>query len=206
MAYQNNIPQPTDKLKDSQSDLLNNFMGIYTLVNQDHVIFDAVGEGKHKQVSLPVQNPAPVFAAGEVGLFSFLNPQTNQNELYLNKTNQVTVTQIPASASTLSITSAPASGTGFWTYLPSGLLLKSSTGTGLTGLIITNTSAALPTSPPYNQILSVIVCPHSAATGDDNFSVRFVDIQGATNFRVYISSRTAAGAGTGGYQWLTIGY
>lgn len=208
MAYQNNIPQATDQLSVSQADILNNFAALSTFLNINHVDFASGDQGKHKWVTLPVQTPSPpiAFGAGEVAIYSFLNPTTSQNELYINKTNQVTVKQIPATASILSLTSAPASNAGGWTYLPSGLLLKfgSSAGT-LSGLVtVTPTDG-----PAFTQMLTVLVTPYNGtSTGDLNFAVRLVDINAATTFRVYFSSRTGTGAASGqtGLQFLAIGY
>ncbi len=47
MSYQNNIPQPTDALSQSQSDILNNFAAIQTLIDVDHVDFANINQGKH---------------------------------------------------------------------------------------------------------------------------------------------------------------
>lgn len=207
MAYQNDIPKATDRLKDSQSDLLNNFASIYNLVNQDHVIFDAVGQGKHKQVSLPVQSPAPTFAAGEVGLYSFLDPTTSKNELYINKTNQVTVTQIPASASLLSISSTPVAGSNGWTYLPSGILIKwGITTVSIGSLQAINTTIA--TGPNYSAILGAQVSIFSGTNADVDRAVRLANFPGGQNITVWVSRRTstASPGGTSPVSWLAIGY
>lgn len=128
MAYNNAIPNATDRISDSQQPLKDNFASISTVVGINHVQFDDASgdQGKHKWLAMPVQAPAPTgsFLAGEVGMYSFLNLTTSKNELYINKTNQATVTQIPSTASILSITSNPANNANGWTYLPSGLLLK----------------------------------------------------------------------------------
>ena len=47
MAYLNNIPQATDRIKDSQPQILANFAEIQTLVGVNHVNFNAVDQGKH---------------------------------------------------------------------------------------------------------------------------------------------------------------
>ena len=124
MAYQPNIPASTDLLSDSQSDIQGNFQAIQTLIDVNHYDFASANQGKHFAISMPAQasSPAIAFAAGEVGLYSYVNATTSQNELYINKTNQATVTQIPATASSLSITSAPVQGTAGWSYLPSGII------------------------------------------------------------------------------------
>lgn len=127
MAYNENIPQATDKPKNSQSELLGNFAALKTSIELNHVGLNDVATGKHKWATMPAQAatpPAGAFAAGEVGLYSYAGGATAKNELYINKTNQATVTQIPATASILSITSAPAANTHGWSMLPSGILIK----------------------------------------------------------------------------------
>ena len=75
MAYSNNIPQPTDRIKSSQNDILQNFISISTLIGIDHVNFDAASgnQGKHNVVSMPnfVGGAAsPVAGANEIKLFT----------------------------------------------------------------------------------------------------------------------------------------
>lgn len=178
MAYQNNIPQPSDLLSDSQSDLLGNFQAIQALIDVNHYDFGTANQGKHFMVSMPPQSPAPTFAAGEVGLYAFLNPTTSQNELYINKTNQSTVTQIPATASTLSLTSAPVQGTAGFSYLPSGIYITwgSTTVNG-------NTLITLPTPTP-NQILSVQLTPASGTSSYVNAQVVLNNIVNKSTFNV----------------------
>jgi hypothetical protein len=178
MAYQANIPASTDLLSDSQSDIQGNFQAIQTLIDVNHYDFASSDQGKHFMVSMPVQSPAPTFAAGEVGLYAFLNPTTSHNELYINKTNESTVTQIPATASTLSITSAPVQGTAGFSYLPSGIYITwgSTTVNG-------NTLITLPTPPP-NQILSIQLTPSSGSSSYVNAQVVLNDIVSSSTFNV----------------------
>jgi len=211
MAFNPNIPQPSDQLSQSQQDILNNFQAIQALVDVNHVDFASSDQGKHKWITFPSQGAIPPAGSGftgtELGLYNAVYSTTGKQELFVNKTNQITVVQVPFTASILSTSSAPTSGTGFWTYLPSGLLMIGGNATGtLTGLNMNTIGAPAPT---LTQLLSVVVCPYNpTSTGDLNFAVRLVDINGPNTFRVYISSRTSTGAATGqtGYSYLAIGY
>ena len=198
MAFQPNIPASTDLLSDSQSDIQGNFQAIQTLIDVNHYDFGTSDHGKHFMVSMPPQSPAPTFAAGEVGLYAFLNPTTSQNELYINKTNQVTVTQIPATASTLSITSAPAQGTAGFTYLPSGIFITwgSTTVNG-------NTLITLPTPPP-TQILSVQLSAASGSSSYVNAQVVLNNIVTRSTFNV-VGTINGASSNVTCY-YLIIGY
>lgn len=206
MAYQANIPQPNNLLSQSQDDILNNFQAIQTLIGINHVNFNDADQGKHKWLSLPQQAATPpagsAFGATELGLYNAVNGTTAKNELYVNKTNQATVVQVPMTASILSTNSAPAANSSGYTLLPSGILLRWGSFTGITGLsTVTLSGGILPTG-----IISVQLTPYTPSTTDDNFAVRFVDVLSATQFRIFVSSRTTTGAATGGFQYLVIGY
>jgi len=210
MAYNSQIPQPTDLLSQSQPQLLGNFQAIQTLIDVDHVDFNTPNQGKHFRVSLPVQSPAPTFTTGDVGMYSFLNPVTSQNELYINKINQVTTTQICATASILSTTSAPTNNSSGWTYLPSGILMKWGNAT------ITSTSGSpvqtvtFPTAsniPVFNQVFSVQLTTQTALSADPNVYVTLQGIASTTGFGAIATSRTLAlDYVTATLQYLVIGY
>ncbi len=217
MSFLPNIPQANDQLSLSQGNILNNFQLLGAIAGNGNPssasIDDSVGvnlPAGFKWIYLQPQGSTPpagsAFTAGNVAMYSASNSTTSKNELYITKQNQATTVQIPATASILSITSAPASNSGSWTYLPSGLIMKSGNQTGaFSGLTTTNIAGA----PVFTQILSVMVCPYNgSSTGDLNFAVRLVDITGPTTFRTYISSRTSTGAASGqtGFQYIVIGY
>lgn len=211
MAFLPNIPQSTDQLSTSQGDILNNFTILGAIAgNANNSSASINSSAGFNWVYLAAQGSTPPvgssFAANNVAMYSATNATTSKNELYINKQNQATTVQIPATASLLSINSAPASNNGMWTYLPSGLILKSGQSTGTQSGLVTVTPTG---GPAFTQILSVIVCPaNGSTTGDLNFAVRLVDINSATTFRIYISSRTSTGASSGqtGFQFLAIGY
>lgn len=210
MAYNANIPQPNNQLNQSQNDILNNFQAIPTLITVNHGDFGAADEGKHKWVTMPQQAATPPggagFVAGEIGLYNAVYALTTQNELYVNKRNQATVVQVPSTASILSSNSAPAQNSFGWTLLPSGIVLRWGNFTGFTGSNIVTLSTSATNGPALTQILTVQLTPYDPTAGDVNFSVRLGAILSATQFTVYISSRTTAGAGTGGFQYLVVGY
>jgi hypothetical protein len=167
-------------LSDSQSDIQGNFQAIQTLIDVNHYDFASSNQGKHFAISMPPQasSPAITFAAGEVGLYSYVNATTSQTELYINKTNEATVTQIPATASVLSLTSAPSQGSAGWSYLPSGIYITwgSTTVSG-------NTLVTL-ASPPPNQILNVQLTPASGSSSYVNAQVVLNNIVSSSTFNV----------------------
>lgn len=121
MAYNNNIPQPTDIPSASQNDLLQNFISIDTLITVDHVTFDDASgnQGKHNVVSMPnyVGGAAsPVAAADEIKLFTKAD-SSGITQLFL----------LPESGDALTaernISGATRANTGECT-LPSGIKIK----------------------------------------------------------------------------------
>lgn len=206
MAFNPNIPQATDALAQSQQDILNNFISIGTTFDVNHVDFNAGADaGKHKYVTMPAQVSSPpiAFGAGELAMYSFLSPITAKNEIYINKTNQVTVVQTPSTASILSVASAPGNNVSGWTYLPSGILLKWGTGSA-NG----NTNIVFPVSaniPVFTDVMSVQLCTYANSATDTN---TFVRLSAFTNvgFQCYGSSRTATAAAASSFQYLAIGY
>ena len=114
MAYKNNIPQPTDRTDVSQAEFLENFSQIQTVFDIDHETFQAAnGQGKHKQVTLPVQAiGAP--GATEMRLYANTSAFTGNPELFLR--NGSSGTNVEATYAK--------KGTDGATMLPSGLLIK----------------------------------------------------------------------------------
>ena len=193
MAYQSNIPQPTDQLNISQVDLLDNFSAISTYLDVNHVPFGSSDAGKHAFITFPVQTIAPSFATGEEGLYNKVYATTTESELWVHKQyNGVSTVDIPFTASTLS-SSAPVSGAGGWTYLPSGIYITwgSITVNGNTTITLAN--------PPPSQILSVQLTP---ITGSSSF----VDAQVVLNAIVSNSQFTVVGTINGAASNITVGY
>jgi|SRR5271165_3263752 len=206
MAYNNAIPQPTDLISVSQGDLLNNFAAIQTLLTVNHVNFNTADQGKHMWVTFPQQGATPPagsgFLATELGLYNAVNATTTKNELYVNKTNQATVVQVPMTASTLSTSSSPAQGTQGWSYLPSGIIIKwgNTTGTGLTLVDFTGLG------PTYTNLLSVLLTVDNSTATDIDVAVRLRALVGPTQFSAWVSPRTTTGSATSNFLWFTIGY
>lgn len=194
MAYSNTIPAASDRIKDSQSALLANFQAIQTFVEVNHETFGSANEGEHKYVTFPVQGSAPTFGSGKDGLYNLLNADTSKNELYIHKQTFAGTSDIPLTASVLSV-ATPASGASGWTNLPSGIKMVWGSFSGVSGaqtVTISQTGFA-----GFTQILSVQLTPFAASPA--TFTVQLISIVSATQFNLYID-------GTGGFQYLVIGY
>jgi hypothetical protein len=104
MAYQSNIPLPTDRLRNSQGDLNGNFQtvngGIGTMLNPNQGL-----------CQFPVQAMPPTISANTPGLYCQAYVPTTFNELWVQNSQGV---QTPMTAALLANTG--------WSYEPSGLL------------------------------------------------------------------------------------
>lgn len=190
MAYQQNKPQANDVKSQSQADIQGNFQAIKTLIDVNHGTFGSANEGKHNKVSLPVQSPAPTFAAGEEGLYTFLNPTTAKNELYVHRQTVDAPTDIPFTASKVSNTAMASSDSG-WTYLPSGILLKwgrVSAPTATVAITPTVTSGG----PNFTRVFRAMVTPQDSGTATNfNCGQRTAAAAPSGNFNAYCSNPSA---------------
>src|ERR1700679_3548079 len=101
MAYDPNIPQPTDQLSQSQMDILANFQALDPVVNG--------------VINFPPTSPFPTIPGGNDALFGGIPtvpPLTTLNEIFITK--QI----LAASPITFPMTAALFANTGY-TYLPS---------------------------------------------------------------------------------------
>ena len=203
MAYDSTIPKSTDKPSRSQPSILGNFGTINTANTVNHEALGSANQGKHKYISFPAQigaPPTPPFVSGEPGMYAFANVATSQNEIYISKKNQVTDTLIPMTASSLSITSAPAANTAGWSMLPSGILIKWGYG-ATTGL---QTTVTYDSTVPFGAVFStVITSTHGGGVNDHLITVYTT---GNASFEIEsTSSASPTVYKTTGFYYFSIG-
>lgn len=208
MPYNPNIPGATDLLSTSQPQIQGNFQILQNIFDINHVDYNAGGDaGKHIYVELPIAggNPIPpiAFPAAEIAVYAATNATTTKNELYVNKTNQATVVQVPMTASILSTNSNPGLNVTGWTYLPSGILLKWGNGTANGNTAFTFPVAA--TIPVFTNVMSMQLCTAYGNAADGNGFVRLGNFSNV-GFNAYGSQRTAVVNAATGFQYLAIGY
>lgn len=81
MSYNPIIPQPTDRISQSQSQILENFTQLNNQFGLEHTAFDSGSDqGKHKAVRLLNQGGDPVTGGAEGGLYTKMPVATS--ELY----------------------------------------------------------------------------------------------------------------------------
>lgn len=183
MAWNPNIPQPTDKLSVSQADILANFQALDPIVN-----------GVDQFVLLPVQGSAPTTSATQIAIYSRVSALTGIAELALRRPSSGVITEF---------TSSTQSNNG-WTRLPSGILLKWGQGTanGLT----TITFPVAASVPAFTQIFSIQVATGYVNGSDGDGFVRLNQyIAPWTSFTAYGSARTTVTNKSVSFDYLAIG-
>jgi hypothetical protein len=114
MAWQQNIPQPTDKLSVSQGDLLNNFQALNTWMNINHYLPTDINSGKHKFVTMPIQGADVATGGNEIALYTKTGDFSAPPQLFWRQQNNGTVVNITEGDLV----------TNGWSRLPSGLIVK----------------------------------------------------------------------------------
>ena len=132
MAYNENKPQATDQLKNSQDDILQNFQAIKTVIDINHETFGAAGQGKHTKVDLP-RGLAPVAAGNDLTLFNMLGVVLNTESHLFAIRNGGGINSITEGTANVDATSAG------WYRFPSGSLVKWGTNTQATVATVAKT-------------------------------------------------------------------
>lgn len=197
-----NIPAANDIIAFSQGQLQNNFQvlgaiaGNGTAAGVSYSINNSAG---FNWLYLPPQGTIPPAAAGfptsNIGLYSANSTITGKNELFINKTNQATVTQVSATGSILSNVSAPAYQSSGWSYLPSGLLIKWGFQAGpLTPLPHTFNFISGPNVPVFSQVFTVYITEvHDVNSPFDH--VIALNSWTTTTYKISCSNNTPAACG-----------
>lgn len=217
MAFLDNIPLSTDRLSTSQGNILNNFAILGAIAGNANPSSGSINATSgFNWIYLPTQGATPPAgaafpnpAAGSVGLYSFVNAITSRNELYINKKNQATVVQIPATASILNVTSAPAVNSNGWTYLPSGILMKWGfvAITPATPSPIAFTFPAGATIPAFQQIFNLqLTNAYNSTTAGNNsaLNVSYSTVISTTGFTITFNLGTYNNSSS--LYYLAIGY
>ena len=148
MSYNANIPQSSDRISDSQQEILDNFTTLKTFLDKNHVdISTPTGgndEGKHKFVQFPEQSSDPTTGATEGALLT--KASGGSTELFWVPVSSGTAVQLTKGSATVA-----ASGS---TFLPGGAILKWGTDTWTSSTKAVTFSSAFTTA-----IYSVVVTP-----------------------------------------------
>lgn len=192
MAYQNSIPQPTDLLKNSQADILGNFAALTSF-----------GNGYADLALQTIQPPTlPIANVNDNVLYSYTNPVTTTNELYVQKMIWNGVASVPTQVAMTASSLSNTSGLNGWSYLPSGLLIKWGL-VPMTTATLSVTVGVTSGGPNFNQVFTIYVTPHDTSA-NTNFTAGvgpFTSNPGG-NFSAYSNNFSA----TTYISYLVMGY
>jgi hypothetical protein len=177
MAFNPNIPQPSDTLSQSQMDILANFQAIAPLFDQ----------GIQPFVILPEQGSAPATAIDEIALYS--KDVSGTPQLFMRQ---------QSNGAEFNFTSSSGGDNG-WSYLPSGLLIKWG------GAAINSTGAsinfqAISGGPVYTTVFRSFLTPNDTGTAT-NFTVGIRSPGTTTTIVIYANNPSS----TTGLRYFIIG-
>jgi hypothetical protein len=124
LAYNPNVPQANQELKDTQQPMLDNFGILQTTIEQNHSAMNGANPGKHEFIQfINRTGNTPVFNGFE-GLWAQNGTFTGVPEIWVNTTAGLGFNQYQMTASVLSNTPLVANNADGWTSLPSGIVMK----------------------------------------------------------------------------------
>lgn len=186
MAFNPNIPQPTDALSQSQADILANFQAIAPLFDQ----------GIQDFVILPVQGSAPTTAASELALYSKSVSGTPQ--LFMRQQSNGTE---------FDFTSSLKADSG-WARLPSGILIKWGPATvpsrNTLATVTYNTGGSIPAFTTVYSVMASQTFSAGPSTGDLNVAVSAGAFT-ATTFQVFGRAIGLPSSGSFNIRFFAIG-
>lgn len=185
MAYQSNVPQANQLISQSQS-----------IINANFVALNSFGNG---YAELALQAAAPVFSAGNDGLYVLANATTTKNETYIHIQTQAGTADIPFTASAMSNTATALCVNG-WSYLPSGLLIKWGT-TAAAASPVAITPTVTSGGPNFTKVFNVYVSGYDTALANFTCGQATAANDTSGNFSAYCSNPSA----TTSIKWLVIG-
>lgn len=129
MPYNINIPQPRDRYRISQGDMLQNFQETYTTTQINHVVLNDADQGKHKFVQFPNQANSPAVSGTDVDLYSALGqtgppPRNAESGLVFKRSDSTTINFTDTDVVSGDVGLLDNILGFYWNKLPSGLLVK----------------------------------------------------------------------------------
>lgn len=185
MAYNPNIPQPTDQLSQSQADILANFTALNPIFN-----------GVNNFILFPIQGSGPATSGTQVAVYSKTGITTNQ-ELFFRRISSGVEIDMTGSAQA----------TNGWSRLPSGVLIKWGTTTVTRNTLDTITFPTGGTIPAFSSLFMVSAV-QSFSAGPTLSNLNCVISAGNftnTTFQVYPNAIAAPTTGSITITYYAIG-
>lgn len=173
MAYNPNIPQPSDQLNVSQGDLLNNFMALNTVLNVNMLGPNNPNQGKFNVTEYVSPTTFAGTVGGEVALFANASAYTGNPALFFQKQTNGASYEFTESIQAIA----------GWSFLPSGILLK----WGNVSIPASPTGILFPVAaniPVFGTIFIVLITAYDTT---DSLNIVTLGAQATTGFQVISS-------------------
>lgn len=211
MSYNPNIPNATDLLSNSQSDLKTNFQSLNSIFGNNHYQFSLTDgtQGKHKVIQM-LENSPPSTNVDEGGLYMAVGTNPAETNLFFRAENsgggggfQYQLTKANSAQTTLFANNTnyqvgPPSLNGGWTFLPGGLIL----------MYGSNTAPASISTFTYNfpytfpsAVFSIVITPFRAASSPGSTNEFWV-VSGFTTSQFQIFNN---GGHSFSFMWMALG-
>lgn len=177
MAYVPNVPVTGQSLNASRD-----------IINGNFQILSPYGNGFS---FFTVQLTAPTFASNTDYIYNMAF--MSANELFVHKQTTSGLSEVPFTASVMSLSSAADSING-WSYLPSGLLIKWGTVQAASAIIFPVNVASLSGGPVYSQVFQTYLTPYWQGPVTALASSVFLAASGTTsdgNFTCFVTNYDA---------------
>ncbi len=199
MAYNPNIPQPTDIPANSQSQVLDNFGAINSVFGVNHATFGAPNEGKHNFLQMPEVSGSVTTAMNEAALYSAVGATSAQAELVFKRETPAVSGVLPQTIAFTECVAPNADNSDGWTALPSGIVIKWGSATLMGG------TAVVTFTPSFSKwCYNVQITNKVGNSAQQNWVNVDSTTVTKTGFTVHAYTKTSSGANTDVY-YLAIG-
>lgn len=195
LTFYNNIPTASQRLKDSQSQLLTNFASLQTFLETNHVAFSDGDSGKHKFLQLPEQVSAPTSAANEMALYT--KEQGSASQLFVRRESDGTE---------INITNDVLKATDGYTRLPNGLIVKWGTKTVTRNTL--SSELTFDTTVAYSSAPYIVIASQTFSAGPTESDLNTAVITGdytTTGFKAYARAIDSPSTSTVTINYIAIG-
>lgn len=184
MTYNPSIPQPTDRMSDSQAQLLANFTQLNTIFDAEHITFNsATDNGEHKKITMNAPLGAdPGLSDPKASVYT--KTVAGDSELFYEKFDNTATANLVQQLTNLTVTSGARHGGTQYTWLsPWGMRFTSGITAAFSGTSLDNfitaftsviyTSIATPSDPNPNPVSAQTTLTQLSLYTSNNIAVRY---------------------------------
>lgn len=167
----NDTPLTGNTLNTTRDLIRDNFLTINSAFQIDCVPYGDPNQGKHAKVTLTSQAMAPLFAAGEMGLFNTAAAPTNRPDIWMSRGLSASFPITGYDNGTISSNNAVS-----WSYLPSGILMIGGKATTSGGIATINfgitANGGLTSFPGFSSFVTSVIATRIDNVGTDSTVIK----------------------------------